>query len=106
MPAEDVLQMGLGLEVGSGAVLGFFSGLLAKKVTKLAAIAVGGFLLFLKWLEGQGVLSVDWAAMTAGLVDVGSSAASAAPTLFDRVVTTLGLGAGFTGGFLLGFKRG
>lgn len=97
---------GLGLELGSGAVLGFLTGLLAKKVTKLIALLVGGFMLFLKWLEGQGAIDVDWSAVTAGLVSVGSEAAETAPSLFDRLVTTLGLGASFTGGFFLGFKKG
>lgn len=97
---------GLGLEIGSGAVLGYISGLLAKKFTKLVAILVGGLLLFAKWLEGQGVISVDWSAVTGGLVSISTKAAATAPTLFERVVTTLGLGAAFTGGFFLGFKRG
>lgn len=103
---QAINPSGLGLEIGSGAVLGYISGLLAKKMTKIVAILVGGLLLFAKWLEGQGVISVDWTAVSGGLVDVGSAAAGAAPTLFERVVSTLGLGGGFSVGFFLGFKRG
>lgn len=103
---QAISPQSLGLEIGSGAVLGYISGLLAKKMTKIVAILVGGLLLFAKWLEGQGVISVDWSAVSGGLVNIGSSAAGAAPSLFDRIVSTLGLGGGFTVGFFLGFKRG
>lgn len=106
MADSSLLSAGLGLEIGSGAAIGFLTGLLAKKVTKLVALAVGGFLVLLKWLEGQGYLSVDWSSLTAGLIDAGSGAAGMAPDLFGSVVDTLGLGGGFVAGFLLGFKRG
>lgn len=104
--ATEISLQGLGLEVGSGGVLGFITGLLAKKVTKLVALLVGGLLVFAKWLEGQGVISVDWARVTGGLIDIGSAAAETAPTLFQRIVSTLGLTGGFVAGFALGFKRG
>ncbi len=103
---QAVSPQGLGLEIGSGAVLGYISGLLAKKATKIVAILVGGALLFAKWLEGQGVISVDWSAVSGGLVDISGAAAGAAPSVFDRIVSTLGLGGGFVAGFALGFKRG
>ncbi|MFB6077093.1 MAG: FUN14 domain-containing protein [Candidatus Nanohaloarchaea archaeon] len=102
----EQLLKDVGLQVGGGAGIGFVTGLLSKKVTKIIALLVAGLLAFGKWLEAKGVITVDWAAVTGGLVSAGSSAAKAAPSVFDRVVTTLGLGAGFTGGFLLGFKRG
>lgn len=106
MAESSLLNMGLGLEIGSGAALGLVTGLLAKKVTKLVALAVGGFLLLLKWLEGQGYLSVDWSSLTAGLIDASSGAAAAAPGVFDSVVSTLGLSGGFVAGFFIGFKKG
>ncbi len=106
MVLDAVLNEAFALEVGSGAVLGFVTGLLAKKVTKLVALLVGGLLLVVKWLEGQGVISMDWAALTAGIIDVGGEAAAAAPGLYGRLVTTLGLGASFTAGAAIGFKRG
>lgn len=106
MAESSLLNMGLGLEIGSGATIGFLTGLAAKKVTKLIALAVGGFLLLLKWMEGQGFLSVDWGSLTGGLIDAGSAAAGAAPTAFDMLVQTAGLGGSFGIAFLLGFKKG
>ncbi|MDY6769315.1 MAG: FUN14 domain-containing protein [Candidatus Nanohaloarchaea archaeon] len=97
---------GLGMELGTGAVIGFVSGFAAKKVTKLVAILVGGALLVAKWLESQGHISVDWTGVGGGFLDVGTAAAEAAPSMFDAVVSTLGLGGGFVAGFYLGFRRG
>lgn len=97
---------GLGVDVGTGAAFGFVSGILAKKVTKLVALLVGGVLLVAKWLESQGMMTMNWQSVGSGFVDIGSTAADVAPSLLEKVASTLGLGGGFVAGFYLGFRRG
>ncbi|MDY6776763.1 MAG: FUN14 domain-containing protein [Candidatus Nanohaloarchaea archaeon] len=104
--AESLLNSGLLVNAGSGAVLGFLSGYAAKIVAKIVAVVAGLFLLFVKWLESQGVVSIDWGSLGGGLVKIGGAAASEAPSLADKIVTALGLGGGFAAGFYLGFRRG
>lgn len=95
-----------GVKLGGGFVAGALTGYLSKKITKLIAIIVGLFLAALQFMESRGWVNVDWSALTAGLAGAGSEAAAKAPSLLSSVVSTLGLGAAFTGGFLLGFKKG
>lgn len=94
----------LGLEVGGSALVGALIGFAAKKVAKIIAVLVGAELVLFKFLESRGIISVDWDRLTAGLVGAGEQAAEA-PSYVVSLVSTLGVGAGFAGGFLLGFKR-
>lgn len=97
----------LGLEFGSGAVVGGVIGFAAKKVAKLIAVIVGLELALFKFLESRGVLMVDWDRMTAGMVKVGDAAQGGAPpSWMMTILSTLSIGAGFTGGFLVGFRKG
>ncbi|WP_435194502.1 FUN14 domain-containing protein [Natronomonas sp. EA1] len=97
----------LGLEFGSGAVIGGIIGFAAKKVAKLVAVIVGLELALFKFLESRGILTVDWEQLTAGLVKASREAASGAPpSWLNTILSTLSISAGFTGGFLLGFRRG
>ncbi len=105
MAALDVQQ--LGLEVGGGAVIGGLIGFAFKKVAKAIAILVGLELALLKFLETRQIVQVDWERLTAGLVGVGETAQSAdPPSWVVSLLSTLPVGAGFTGGFLLGFRKG
>jgi uncharacterized membrane protein (Fun14 family) len=105
MVAIDLQQ--LGLELGSGALLGGLVGFTAKKVAKVIAIIVGLELALFKFLESRGILVVDWNRLTAGLVGTADAAASGTPPSWAMtVLSTLSVSAGFTGGFLLGFKKG
>ncbi|MDY6769786.1 MAG: FUN14 domain-containing protein [Candidatus Nanohaloarchaea archaeon] len=97
---------GLAAELGTGAVLGAISGYAAKKVTKMVAVIAGLAIIVAKWLESRGIVSIDWAGVGGGFIDVGTTAADAAPPLLDTLVSTLGLGGGFAAGFYLGFRRG
>lgn len=92
--------------LGGGLSLGFIAGYLGKKVSKLIAALIGAELLLFKWLETRGIITVDWERLTAGLISTGSSAAQEAPGIISSLISTLGLGAAFTGGFALGFKKG
>lgn len=97
----------LGLEFGSGAVVGGIIGFAAKKMAKVIAILVGIELALFKFLESRGIIEVDWAKLTAGIVGSAQDAATGAPPSWVMtILSTLSISAGFTGGFLLGFKRG
>ncbi|MDZ7850570.1 MAG: FUN14 domain-containing protein [Halodesulfurarchaeum sp.] len=97
----------LGLEFGSGAVIGAIIGFAFKKIAKVIAVLVGIELALFKFLESRGILSVDWNRLSGGIVDVTESAASQTPPSWvNTILSTLSVGAGFTGGFLVGFKKG
>ncbi|AZH26411.1 FUN14 domain-containing protein [Haloplanus aerogenes] len=105
------LQLGidpqqLGLEFGSGAVIGGIIGFAAKKVAKIIAIIIGLELALFKFLESRDILTVDWAALSAGILKTGESAAAGPPSWMSTILSTLSVSVGFTGGFLLGFRRG
>ena len=97
----------LGLEFGSGAVIGGIIGFAAKKVAKLIAVIVGLELALFKFLESREILVVDWERLTGGLIEGAQGAATGTPPDWvSTILSTLSISAGFTGGFLLGFKRG
>ncbi|MFB6360992.1 MAG: FUN14 domain-containing protein [Halobacteriales archaeon] len=103
----DINAQQLGLEFGGGAVIGGVIGFAAKKVAKLIAVIIGLELALFKFLESRQILSVDWEKLTAGAVKATESAtASTPPSWAMSILSTLSIGAGFTGGFLLGFKKG
>ncbi|MDQ2054051.1 MULTISPECIES: FUN14 domain-containing protein [Halobellus] len=108
----DSLQLSLdptqlGLEFGSGAVIGGIIGFAAKKVAKIIAVIVGLELALFKFLESRGILSVDWERLTSGFVETTQSAANGTPPdWISTILSTLSVSAGFTGGFLVGFKKG
>jgi uncharacterized membrane protein (Fun14 family) len=104
----DLNVQQLGLEFGSGAVVGGIIGFAAKKVAKILAVIVGLELALFKFLESRGIITVDWERLTAGVLETASDAASSGqpPSWVMTVLSTLSISAGFTGGFLLGFRRG
>lgn len=103
----DIDPTGLGLELGSGAVVGGLVGYAAKKTAKIIAVLVGVQLALLKYLESRGILTVDWERLSGGIVEARQVAESSSPPPWlDSVVSTLPVSAGFTGGFLVGFKKG
>ena len=103
----DVNLRQLGVEFGTGAVIGALIGFAAKKVAKLVAVIVGLELVVFKLLESRGILTVDWDRLGAAFLGAGEAAtAQQPPSWFMSILSTLSIGAGFTGGFLLGFKKG
>lgn len=96
----------LGMEFGGGAAIGLVMGFAAKKIAKLIAVIVGVQLVVFRYLESKGILIVDWEALSAGLISTGDRAAEADVHWLDPIISTLSVGAGFTGGFVVGFKRG
>jgi len=96
----------LGLEFGTGAVIGGIIGFAAKKVAKVIAVIVGLELALFKFLESRGILTVDWDELSAGFLEASRDATQGAPpSWIQTILSTLSVGAGFTGGFLLGFKK-
>ena len=103
----DIDPRQLGLEFGTGAVIGALIGFAAKKVAKLIAVIVGLELVVFKLLESRGILVVDWDRLGGAFLGAGEAAASQSPpSWFMTILSTLSVGVGFTGGFLLGFKKG
>ncbi|QLH82859.1 FUN14 domain-containing protein [Halosimplex pelagicum] len=107
----DIGLQQIGLELGSGAVIGGLIGFAAKKVAKIIAILVGVELALFKFLESQGILVVDWERLSAGLVNASSAATDAAtgsqpPGIVVSLLSVIPVSAGFAGGFLVGFKKG
>jgi len=109
---EALAQLGidpqkLGLELGTGAVIGGVIGFAAKKVAKLIAVIIGIELALFKFLESREVLAVNWEKLGGTFTSAGEAAtAETPPTWVETILSTLSVSAGFTGGFFLGFKRG
>lgn len=106
------LQLGidpqqLGLELGTGAAVGGITGFAAKKIAKLIAVLVGIELALFKFLESRGIITVNWdklGGVTDGLMSAGTGATP--PSWIDTILSTLSVSAGFTGGFMVGFRKG
>jgi uncharacterized membrane protein (Fun14 family) len=107
MPVPGIDPTSLGIEFGSGAVIGGIIGFAAKKIAKLIAVLVGLELALFKFLESRGIITVDWDRLTSGLVGASRDAATGAPpSWMSTILSTLSVSAGFTGGFMVGFKKG
>lgn len=97
----------LGLQLGTGAVVGAIIGFAAKKVAKIIAVLVGIEMALGAFLESRGLITVKWDKLTGGIVKAGQQAASGTPpSWLMSILSTLSVGVGFTGGFLVGFHRG
>jgi len=106
-------QLGLqqmGLELGGGAMIGGIIGFAAKKVAKIIAVLVGIELALFKFLETRGILEVNWDAISGAAENASGAATGAAsgqpPGWLLSIMSALPVSAGFTGGFLVGFKKG
>jgi uncharacterized membrane protein (Fun14 family) len=113
---ESVLQLDglglqqIGLEVGGGAAIGGIIGFAAKKVAKIIAILVGLELALFKFLETRGILEVNWEAIRGtasnATAAAGETASGTPPSWVTSLLSALPVSAGFSGGFLVGFKKG
>lgn len=102
----DVSPRSLGMEFGTGAVIGGIIGFAAKKVAKVIAVIIGLELALFKFLESRGILTVDWDRLGATFLSAGQDAASGPPpSWLQTILSTLSVSAGFTGGFFLGWRR-
>ncbi|WP_439026589.1 FUN14 domain-containing protein [Haloarchaeobius sp. DT45] len=96
----------LGLEFGSGAVIGALIGFAAKKIAKIIAVLVGLEMALFKFLESKGYITVKWDELSGGILGAAQSTQEIEAGWIEPILSTLSVGAGFTGGFLLGFKKG
>jgi uncharacterized membrane protein (Fun14 family) len=96
----------LGLELGTGAAVGGIIGFAAKKLAKVVAVIVGVELALFKFLESRQILDVNWDKLGATFLEAGGAAPDQPPSWLMSILSTMSVGAGFTGGFLVGFKKG
>jgi uncharacterized membrane protein (Fun14 family) len=102
----QALAQTVGINVGTGAVIGGLIGFTAKKVAKVVAVLVGLELALFKFLESRQVLAVNWDKLGATFLSAGEAAASQTPPSWVMtILSTLSVSGGFAGGFLLGFKK-
>lgn len=105
--AFDINFQQLGVEFGTGAVIGGIIGFAAKKLAKVIAVIIGLELALFKLLESRGIMEVNWDKLGATFLEAGEAAtANNPPSWLMSILSTLSVGAGFAGGFLLGFKKG
>ncbi len=96
----------LGLQFGTGAVIGGLIGFFAKKVAKVVALVVGAELALFAFLEKKGYMSVKWDKLSGGLLTAGENAAAVSGDWVGPVLSAATVTGGFAGGFYLGFRRG
>lgn len=94
----------LGTVFGGSALAGGVTGFAAKKVAKIALAVVGVQLAVFAYLDHTGLLDVHWQAFTHALADVSRSIQTLPPWL-TALGASVPIGAGFVGGFFLGFKK-
>ena len=92
-------------QLGIGGVGGFVLGYIIKKVSKLIAVLLGLFILFLLYLGVKGVISINYDALLKAIRDLLGFAGQAAGWLIGFVSLLPFMGS-FIAGFLLGFKAG
>ena len=97
----------LGIDFGSGAVIGAIIGFTAKKMAKIIAVIIGIELVLFRLLESRGILQVNWVGMEKYFPNIGEmTITNTPPEWMVSMISSLSIGAGFIGGFLLGFKQG
>lgn len=92
-------------QLGIGGVGGFVLGYIIKKVSKLIAVLLGLFILFLLYLGVKRVISINYDALLKAIRDLLGFAGQAAGWLIGFVSLLPFMGS-FIAGFLLGFKAG
>lgn len=96
----------LGVQAGSGAVVGGVIGFAAKKIVKLVAVLVGVQLGFLAYLENQGIVSVNWGQLENAAAFSATAGESGMPPFVADILSAAPLSGGFAAGALVGFKKG
>lgn len=105
MVLENIDMTALGTQMGGSAILGAVIGFAAKKIAKILALLVGLELVVFKFLESRGVLAVNWDRLGNASADISQQGAEVGQTFLETFVSTAGIGASFTAGFFLGFKK-
>jgi len=93
-------------QIAIGGIIGFFIGYAIKKITKLAIIIFGIFLLALVYLEYNGFITINYERFqeSFGEISRGMNERLLIPT--TPILTNLPILGGFGLGFLVGLKKG
>jgi uncharacterized membrane protein (Fun14 family) len=104
----DSLLSGPWLTLGFGGLAGAVVGYTAKKLTKLAALALGIVFILLQTLVYLGVVEVKWDAVQQAATQAWTdpSGVTLADQAWNIIGANLPFGGGFVAGFALGFKLG
>lgn len=94
----------LGVELGTGGVLGVLVGFAAKKLAKVAAVIAGAIVGLLATLEMEGLVTVHWGALRELLAT--TPVGERIPALLLELSAGIPIGGGFVAGVALGFKKG
>jgi uncharacterized membrane protein (Fun14 family) len=94
--------------LGFGGAAGFAVGYTAKKVTKLAALALGVALVLVQVLIYKGFITVNWSAVqsTADTMWKDPHGVTLVERLWQILVANFPFGSGFVTGFVFGMKMG
>src|SRR5258708_3489500 len=95
-------------ELGFGGIAGAIVGFTAKKVAKVAALALGALFLGVQLLAYYGMVEVHWNAVQSGAEHLwrDGQGATLAQRAWDVISYNLPFGGGFLAGFALGLRRG
>ncbi len=94
----------LAIEFGGGALIGGIIGYATKRIAKLLAVIIGVQLAAFRFLESKGIVIVDYDRLTYGLIATRDQVQD--PGWIVPIISTLSIGAGFVGGFWVGYRRG
>ena len=94
--------------LGFGGAAGFAVGYTAKKVTKMAALALGVALILVQLLIYKGFITVNWSAVqnTAETVWTDPHGVTLLERAWQILVANFPFGSGFVTGFVFGVKTG
>lgn len=96
-----------GLEVGSSAVIGGIIGFAMRKIAKITIFIAGVQLAVLMVLDFYGIIRVNWESINTYIKTLEEIIRNGnPPPEIMNVVTSVAIGGGFVGGFVIGFKRG
>lgn len=94
----------LGIELGTGGVLGVLVGFTAKKLVKVAAVIAGVLVGLLATLEVEGFVTVHWGALRDLLA--ATAVGERIPAVLLELSAGVPIGGSFVAGVALGFKKG
>ena len=89
-------------DMGIGAIVGFITGYIFKKVLKIALLVLGIYTTSLIYLQQKGVISINKDA----LFNLGQNLVSHTSSLVDKFLGLAPGGVAFAGAFYVGFHKG
>ncbi|MBA7642278.1 hypothetical protein ES703_49967 [subsurface metagenome] len=95
----------LSTQLGMGGIGGFAVGYSLKKLAKLTAIIIGFAFVGLQYLAYKGIIAINYAALKSWASSLMGQAGDAQGLIVD-IFANVPYAAAFTGGFLLGLKKG